>query len=407
MAKRQRDSIAQMKVGILVTTALILLAAVILQQSWGVNWFAETAKARTYLPDVGGLKPGAPVWLAGIEIGKVTRVSIIPPEGYAGNAAAYRRMDEIRKEIQGLSPNNPNYAKRLNSLQNELQDQKLDLRFVDIQFQIRRQYLDRLGRDSEVSIESKGLIGDSYIDISPGTYGIPLAKVGDFYVIEGVRTTGFREIMTGANDVVANFGVLSDQFKNIALKINPDRVGSDLADTFARIQSTLNEARNTFAHATSTIDALRTGDGTVARLVSDPIAYQRMIEVLDRFNRIAEQIQGGSGTISKLIQNPSVFDNANETLRKAEMVMDRIEKGEGTLGKLSKDTVLYERATQAVEKFTGFIDQIDRGEGTIGRLYKDPSLYNNLDHASAEITKLIYDLRQDPKKYLTIRFRLF
>jgi phospholipid/cholesterol/gamma-HCH transport system substrate-binding protein len=38
---------------------------------------------------------------------------------------------------------------------------------------------------------------------------------------------------------------------------------------------------------------------------------------------------------------------------------------------------------------------------------KDPGLYNNLDQSSAEISKFLYDLRKDPKKYLTIRFRLF
>jgi phospholipid/cholesterol/gamma-HCH transport system substrate-binding protein len=53
------------------------------------------------------------------------------------------------------------------------------------------------------------------------------------------------------------------------------------------------------------------------------------------------------------------------------------------------------------------MDQIDRGDGTLSKLLKDPGLYNNLNTSSAEITKLIYDLRQDPKKYLTIRFRLF
>ena len=68
---------------------------------------------------------------------------------------------------------------------------------------------------------------------------------------------------------------------------------------------------------------------------------------------------------------------------------------------------MYERATSALEKFAGFIDQIDKGEGTLGKFIKDPSLYNGLNQATAEITKLIYDLRQDPKKYLTIRFRLF
>jgi phospholipid/cholesterol/gamma-HCH transport system substrate-binding protein len=407
MPKRQRTSIAEMKVGILVTVALLLLAAVILQQSWGVNWFGSTVKAITYLPDVGGLKPGAPVWLAGLEIGKVIKVSIVPPEIFAGNKPVFQRIGEIHKQLGTLDPKDANYEKTAEALQDELRNLKLELHFVEVQFQIRSQFINRISRDSEVSIESKGLIGDSYIDISPGTYGIPPQKAGDYYLIEGVRTTGFREIMTGANDVVANFGVLSDQFRKIALKINPDKVGSGLADTFSTVQAALNEAKDTFAHAKQTMDALRTGDGTVAKLISDPTAYQRLTEALEKFNKIASEIQDGSGTLAKLIHNPELFDNANETLKKADLMMERIKKGEGTLGKLSKDEALYERTSQAIEKFANFVDQIDKGQGTLGKLYKDPSLYNNLDQATAEITKLIYDLRQDPRKYLTIRFRLF
>ena len=60
-----------------------------------------------------------------------------------------------------------------------------------------------------------------------------------------------------------------------------------------------------------------------------------------------------------------------------------------------------------MEKVANFVERIDKGEGTLGKLIKDPSLYNNLNQSTAEITKLIYDLRQDPQKYLTIRFRLF
>jgi len=75
--------------------------------------------------------------------------------------------------------------------------------------------------------------------------------------------------------------------------------------------------------------------------------------------------------------------------------------------KLSKDPELYERMSKALEKIAAFVEQIDNGQGTLGKLYKDPSLYDSLNQATAEITKLIYDLRQDPKKYLTIRFRLF
>ncbi len=87
--------------------------------------------------------------------------------------------------------------------------------------------------------------------------------------------------------------------------------------------------------------------------------------------------------------------------------MDRIEKGDGTLGRLSKDAELYEKSKTALERFASVAEQIEQGKGTIGKLLKDPGLYNNLDQSTAEISKLLYDLRQDPKKYLTIRFRVF
>jgi len=87
--------------------------------------------------------------------------------------------------------------------------------------------------------------------------------------------------------------------------------------------------------------------------------------------------------------------------------MERISSGEGTLGKLSNDPALYDSSRKAVERFSAFVDQIDRSEGTLGKLIKDPTLYNNLNQSTAEIAKLIFDIRQDPKKFLTIRVRLF
>lgn len=407
MPQKKQLSMAQMKVGIFVTIALLLLAALILQQSWGIDWFTGTIKAVTYLPDVGGLKAGAPVWLAGIEIGKVRKVTVVPPEIYAGNAPLFHQIADLKKQIESLDLSSAAARQTASDLQDRIRNLKLDIRIVEVQLDIRSQYLNRISPDSEVSIDSRGLIGDSFINISPGAYGLPPVKDGDFYVIEGMQQPGFKEIMTGANDVVANFGVLSDQIKNIAMKINPESVGSGLSQTLQDVRSTVLQANRTFSQATLLIEDLRSGQGSFGKFVSDPTLYTRTTEALERFNKIADEIQDGSGTMAKLIRDPQIFDAANETLSKAASVMDRIEKGEGTLGRLSKDPALYDNSKQALDRFAYFVDQIDKGEGTLGKLLKDPGLYNNLNTSSAEITKLIYDLRQDPKKYLTIRFRLF
>lgn len=396
-----------MKVGIFVMIALVLLATLILQQSWGISWFSRSVKMLTYLPDVGGLKSGAPVWLAGIEIGKVRKVTIVPPEVFPENSRIFRQIEDSKKQIEILQPKASENRKSIEDLQEHIRNLKSDIRMVEVQLEIRPQYIGRISRDSEVSIESKGLIGDSFINISPGTYGELPPKRGEYYVIESLQRPGFREIMTGANDVVANFGVLSEQFKNIVSKLNADKVGAGVSDTLQDVQKTVRQANQTFSRATNLIDDLHRGKGTFGRVVSDPELYQRLTDSLEKFNKIAENIQNGKGTIGRLINDPALFNSAAETLKKAELVMDRIEKGDGTLGRLSKDAELYEKSKTALERFASLAEQIEQGKGTMGKLLKDPGLYNNLDQSTAEISKLLYDLRKDPKKYLTIRFRVF
>jgi phospholipid/cholesterol/gamma-HCH transport system substrate-binding protein len=53
------------------------------------------------------------------------------------------------------------------------------------------------------------------------------------------------------------------------------------------------------------------------------------------------------------------------------------------------------------------MDTIENGDGTAGKFIKDPSVYNGVKDTTAEIQKLIYDFRQDPKRFMTITFKLF
>lgn len=407
MPQRKQIKLTELKVGIFILVSLLMLSALILQQSWDLNWFKESVQVITYLPDVGGLKSGAPVWLAGIEIGRVRKVLIIPPQIYSGNAPVFHKIEELKKKIEVIQAKPGFTLKEVDDLQEQIRDLKLDIRMVEVLLNIQPQYLNRISKDSEVSIESKGLIGESFIDISPGTYGEPPIKVGDDYLIDSIQHPGFREIMTGANDVVANFGVLSDNFKTIVKRINPEKVGSGIADVLQETQTTIRQMNRTFNQTSAILEEIQKGHGTVGKLLTNPELYDRLVASLEKINSLAENIQNGKGTLGKLISDPSLYDSTNETMKKAEVMLGRIEKGEGTLGKLSKDEALYEKSKIALERFATLAAAIEQGEGTIGKLLKNPSLYNNLDQSSSEISKLLYDIRKDPKKYLSIRVRVF
>ena len=60
-----------------------------------------------------------------------------------------------------------------------------------------------------------------------------------------------------------------------------------------------------------------------------------------------------------------------------------------------------------IDSVNHLIDAIENGEGTIGKAIKDPTLFNTINQTSSEIMKLLYDFRQNPKKFLTINFKLF
>ena len=75
---------------------------------------------------------------------------------------------------------------------------------------------------------------------------------------------------------------------------------------------------------------------------------------------------------------------------------------------------MYNDARAAIARFNTTAERIDnmvaaaqRGEGTVGKLLTDEALYSNVNQLSSEGVKLMYDFRQNPKKYLTIRFQLF
>jgi phospholipid/cholesterol/gamma-HCH transport system substrate-binding protein len=101
-------------------------------------------------------------------------------------------------------------------------------------------------------------------------------------------------------------------------------------------------------------------------------------------------------------------------MNQIDSIVADVNAGRGTLGKLVKDEAIYNDARTAIARFNTTAERIDnvvagaqRGEGTLGKLITDDQLYSNVNNLSSEGVKLLYDFRQNPKKYLTIKFQLF
>jgi phospholipid/cholesterol/gamma-HCH transport system substrate-binding protein len=349
---------AQLRVGILVLTGLTVLAVAIILIGGGSGFFRSKYELKTYLSNASGLKKGSLVWLAGLEVGNIHSVDITP------------------------SPD-PNRA-------------------VEVVMRIDTNYRDSIREDSVAFVGSIGLLGDKYIDISRGS---EKAKVippnGE---VKGSEAADIKRVIQNSNDLVANLGDFVDKLNRIILKIDE---GQGTIGRFINDPSLFNKMDRTVSEAENLLVELRSGQGTFGRLVSDRELYERLNQTLGKANTIIARMEAGEGTLGKLVQDPTVFNRADTLLAHLNVVAERIEKGEGLLGKISKDDALYVQLRDSIAKFSALADKISQGEGTIGKLFVDPSLYTNLNNASAEFIKLLYDFRQDPKKFLRIKFGLF
>ena len=348
----------ELRVGVLVIASFTILIIALLAISGGAGFFTPRYQLKTYFRSADGLRKGSLVWIAGIEGGNVTTVNI-------------------------TSSPDPNRA-------------------VEVIMRILKEYEPMIREDSVATLGSIGLLGDKYIDISRGSANSkPLPPWGE---VSGSSSADIKRIMQNSNDLVANLGDLVTKINQITQKIDE---GQGTIGKFINDPTLYNNVNTTVTEAQHLLKEIKSGDGTVGKLISDPGLYDRLNGTLNRMSNTIALVEKGEGTLGKFLHDPSVYNRVESLLTKIDTVAGRIEKGEGLLGRLSKDESLYVQLRDATSKYAALADKMNHGEGTIGKLFVDNSLYMNLNNASSELVKLLYDFRQDPKKFLRIKIGLF
>ena len=464
MNPKGKPRLSELKVGVFVLITCVILGTAIFTIGTQVGLLEDTFYARTYLNNVSGLKPGDIVLLAGVEVGNVTDVQIspageVPPtqsnqilltrialwaqqvqELEADIATSAENLSQARQEYdQALQEAGQTRAAqdKVEGLETLVQDQRIELEIartnierarsnlqnIVVSTEIRSAYRDWIRNDSNISLGSIGLLGDKYIEISLGrssdppvvieeiTEGLMGPTVHEVILITGTSQPGFQELITGADDVLANLAVLSNKLTEI---FEPLAAGQGTVGTFFTDPSFYNNLNRAVLSAGETVDQttqlvreFREGEGTLARLVQDREVYDRIDEATGRLRDILTRVDQSQGTLGKLVNDSSIFDKSEAMVGNIEAITRRIEEGEGTLGRLSSDDQLYEDLSLSLNQIKTFMDDIQQGKGTLGRLANDEQLYQNLNEVSAEVIKLLYDFRQNPKEFLTIKLEIF
>jgi phospholipid/cholesterol/gamma-HCH transport system substrate-binding protein len=468
MSATQQPALTELKVGIFVVVACGVLAVAIFSIGSQVGLFEEQFWALTYLSNVSGLKPGDVVLLGGVEVGNVARVEISPPgdlpqtmrntqilqtvadlldqqetlearvaaaeaellqargayrQAVQSLGAASREAQSLERRIEDLERDLWDHQRGLNRLRDDVENERAGLQNIEVEMRINSDYRDWIRADSRISLGSVGLLGDKYIEISLGRTDLPArtipwevegwftTKTTDVVLITGMQQPTFVELITGANDILANFDILSTQFQDImrSFEAGEGTIGRFITDPsfYNNLNATVENANLAMLRVNDLVAELSAGPGTLGRLVQDDALHNRLVAATGELDQLLKKIDEGEGTLGRLVNDPTLFEKSDELLANLSEITGRIERGEGTLGMLSADEEMYASLRESVDELAGILKDVEAGKGTLGRLAKDEALYQNLNEVSSELVKLIYDIRQDPRKFLTIRFQLF
>src|SRR5579864_8308264 len=261
---------------------------------------------KSYFDNAQGLRQGAPVRLNGVDIGNVIHIRIVA-------------------------------------------DKDKQLTPVEVTMKVNTRYNFGLRRDSITSLDTAGVLRETYIDIdSSQAIGSPVQD-GDTL---------------------------------------PTQIHPDFNQVVRASQSTLQNMDALLKRADRILAFAESGKGSLGKLIYDPTLYNRFSDTVAEFQKIVAQVGNGEGSLGRLVSRNDAYDKFIATLNKMDQVVDDLQQGKGTAGKFLKDPTLYNNANDTIANLKKMTDDINAGKGTIGKLSKDEELAKKLDTTITKLSEL-------------------
>jgi phospholipid/cholesterol/gamma-HCH transport system substrate-binding protein len=337
---------SELKIGLVSVVALTLAMILIflLGSAGGFSW--QRYSLKIMFPNVAGLKAGAPVRIAGVEVGSVEDVKFIGDQ-------------------------------------------------VDVTVEINEEHQPRVTNGSRATLGQVSLLGEAAVDITPSSDGTPIPEWG--YIPTGKPTPSVQEVAGQATESIEEATALLRD-----IRAGRGSVGKLFTDDQLYLE--LNEL---IASSKRVADQISRGRGTLGRLTNDDALYRDASAAVSDLNAITARIRNGEGSLGKFLNDPALANSLTTTTQNVEGLTGKLNRGEGTMGRLINETVLYDRLNTTVQQLESFTKTLNAGEGTVGLLLKDKQLYENINSTVLELRNFLAEVKKDPKKYLNVKVSIF
>jgi len=337
---------SELKIGLMSIFALVVATAFIFLLTGSNGFFWQRYSIKTVFPDVAGLKEGAPVRVAGVEVGTVTGVEFVG--------------DRVEVLMEVLKENRP-----------------------------------RITTTSIATLGSVSLLGEAAIDITASSGGM---TIQDWGYVPSRRASGSLSSVADS----ANVGI-----EEATALLKDVRAGKGTLGRLFTDEQLYRELTTLVSSAEAVANTMNQGRGTIGRLMNDPAAARSLEGSLDDLQAMTARIRAGEGSLGKLLNDDSLATSLKSATGNLDAFTGRINRGEGTLGKLATDQELYNRLSSVSDRLDKVVASLQQGEGTAGQLLHDKQLYENMNGTMVELRDLVAAIKKDPKRFLNVRVSLF
>ncbi|GAB4151305.1 MAG: hypothetical protein Kow00107_01930 [Planctomycetota bacterium] len=343
----------EFRTGLAVVIALIILAALTIFAG-GLNFLNDYYVIKAQFRSAGGVKKGAPVRMAGVEIGRVQNIS-------------------FRQETDKTT-------------------------YIEFELEILRGY--KVNTDAVVAITSDSLLGERFLEITPGVNQAFLAP-GESMPQMGQTPGSLEDALKAVPSLVDSLKLALDSVNKIIAdpKVQGDfRAGLEsLSKAASNAESLLRSARELIESNTDdvrkTVENVADASEQAKQLVSS--LHEIRTEVYDGIKFVRAEME----SFSKRINDPEMFAKINRALDKFEKLPDRLDGLVASIEKLANDDAakVMTNAIKITEEISFTIAQLRidleeisasikqtialtrEGEGLVAALLTDRKLKEKLD----------------------------
>ena len=359
----------QLRIGALVLTAILLFMGFVLSVGKRSALFEGRYSLWTSFSSTEGLAVGAPVRLAGVTVGNVTRISF----------------------------------------GRDLKDRRINLTLS-----VEQRVQDRIRQDSVASIGTIGLVGDKVLDVTVGSADRPMLQSGER--LTSVDPVDYSGLLQKGDEILGHVSRISASLDEFLGGGETAAGKRDLNETLRSLRNTVMEVEKgpgllhdviygkEGAELLGRLDRTAQSLERTARAIESEhgllhaLIYTPQEETLGRLNRalaglddIVAEAQGGRGLLHALIYDPQAtqfLTRLNRASEELEGLVRSARQGKGLVPSLffdPKGAMVLDDVQVAAQKLRAvaadlqiITTQLRQGEGTIGGLLQDPTIYEDL-----------------------------